>query len=201
MTIKTTRSESSLRSLRPKKLERRDLQLAVPGNKIRRMSLRKVDGSKEPSGEGTFMRERYPSASLQRPLVVEYYKLNDLAGEDSVRVPPRLPITQNGEARRDPRFTSSFRTLDHDQKVEELESYVDEVRWFIQRVSKEVVFENEVYPLHVAMYRIFMVLQEDPSYQYDKLPQSDRKLLFDCCVESFMRRQQEYAEQTYLDSA
>ncbi|CAJ1943381.1 unnamed protein product [Cylindrotheca closterium] len=203
MTIKATRSESSLRSMRLKKLERRDQQFAVPGSKSKGRFLRNMleAPKKEPSGEGTFMKEKYPSASIQRPRVVEYYKLNDLAGDESIRLPPRLPITQSGGARKDPRFTSSFSSLDDDQKVEELESYADEVRWFIAKVSKEVEFEDEVYPLHVAMYRIFMVLQEDPTYQYEKLPQNDRKLLFDCCVESFMQQQQEYAEQTNLPVA
>ena len=123
MTIKTTRSESNLHSMRPKKLERRDQTLAVPGNKSRGLLLRKLDGSrKQPPGEGKFMREKYPSASLQRPLVVEYYKLNDLAGDHSVRLPPRLPITQNVKASKDPRFTSSFCTLDHGHKVEILKA-------------------------------------------------------------------------------
>ena len=53
MTIKTTRSESNLHSMRPKKVERRDHTLVVPGNKSRGRILRKLDGSmKQPSGEG-----------------------------------------------------------------------------------------------------------------------------------------------------
>lgn len=93
------------------------------------------------------MQEKYPSSSLHRPLAVEYYTLNDL-DEDSIRLPPRLPISQRGQVRQDPRFTSAFGTLDHDEKVEKVERYAQEVEWFVGKASKEVVFASKVYPLH-----------------------------------------------------
>ncbi|KAL3939539.1 MAG: hypothetical protein SGBAC_005749 [Bacillariaceae sp.] len=167
----------------------------------KRRLLQKIDGltrtRKDSSAE--FMREKYPSAKVERPVVVEYYKLNDL-GADSVRLPPRLPVDQSGKANQDPRFTSSFNTLKDSEKREILESYTQEVRWFLGKVSKDVVFASEIYPLHVAVYRIFSLLQEDPFYQFDTLSTDDRKLLFDCCVEWFMRHQQEHAERVYLHS-
>ncbi|CAJ1943379.1 unnamed protein product [Cylindrotheca closterium] len=180
------------------KLRRQD-QFVVRDHGTSRRGRLLRDGSKEPSGEGKFMREKYPSALLQRPLVVDHYKINDI-GDDSVRLPPRLPINQRGEASKDPRFTSSFSTLDHDQKVKEVERFAQEVKWFIGKVSKEAVFASDIYPLHDAMNRIFIVLQDDPQYQFDRLSSSDRKLLFDCCVESFMIQQQKYVEHAYMHS-
>ena len=144
-----------------------------------------------------FMKHKYPLASSEHPILRENYDPNH---GDSIRLPPRLPRNSNEEAMRDPRLTLSFSSLKEEEKKKELEEYAKEVRWYYRHVSKATIFQGELYPLEDSSYRIFVVLQDDPFYRFDRLTPTNQKLLFGCCVEWFMRQQQHHVEHPFLDA-